>query len=69
MFTMAALLMHSSQVPQRAREALRAAHDAPPQERQERLESAARILFKETELPCADVLELVDLPVKPGGCR
>lgn len=64
-FTMAPLLIHSEQVPARARAALKAAFDdglSPAM-----LESAARILHSETNLDCRDVRELVGLP-EDGGC-
>jgi hypothetical protein len=64
--SMASLLMHDEQVPVSARDALKAAHDASEGDRPESLRSAARILFAETDLDCADVRELVDLP--PDGC-
>lgn len=60
-FSMAPLLMHSEQVPPGARDALRAAYDAPPDRRGPMLESAARILHVETGLACPDVRELVGL--------
>lgn len=64
--TMSTLLMHDERVPIEARHALIAAHAAPPAERAELLESAARILYDDTELDCEDVLELVDLPADCG---
>jgi hypothetical protein len=66
--SMAPLLMHSEQVPAEARDALRAAYDAPPEHRSERLESAARILYEQTGLECSDVRELVGLH-EDEGCR
>lgn len=60
-FTMVPLLIHSDAVPAGARDALRAALVAPPELRQAELESAARVLFHETELDCGDVRELVGL--------
>jgi hypothetical protein len=65
--SMAPLLMHSEQVPAQAREALRIAYEASPADRSARLESAARILHRETGLDCRDVRELVGLP-KDGDC-
>jgi hypothetical protein len=59
--SMAPLLMHSAQVPAAAREALRAALDADPDDRRAGLESAARILHGEVGLVCSDALELVGL--------
>jgi hypothetical protein len=60
--SMAPLLMHSEHVPAEARAAIRAAYEAPPESRSAGLESAARILYRETDLECSDVLELVGLP-------
>jgi hypothetical protein len=55
-FSMAPLLMHSPDVSAPVRKALQ----------EGRLDAAAELLFEETELPCADVRELVGLP--SGGC-
>ena len=63
---MASILIHSVHVPAEARAALRAARDARPEHRDDLLVAAARIIRAETELPCADVRELVDLP--GGDC-
>jgi hypothetical protein len=60
--SMAPLLMHSEQVPAEARDAIRAAYNAPAQLRAARLEAAARILHRATGLGCSDVRELVGLP-------
>jgi hypothetical protein len=60
-FTMAPLLMHSDEVPPAARAALRAAYDVPAERRIELLESAARILYEETDLDCRDIHELVGI--------
>jgi hypothetical protein len=65
--SMAPLLMHSEQVPAEARDAIRAAYDAPPQHRAAGLEAAARVLHHATGLECSDVLELVGLP-GDGDC-
>ncbi|MGO9836036.1 MAG: hypothetical protein ACLP1X_17675 [Polyangiaceae bacterium] len=59
---MAPLLMHSPQVPAEARDAIRAAYEAPPEHRSARLESAALVLHRTTGLECGDVWELVGLP-------
>ena len=59
---MASLLAHSEHVPAAAREALRTASTAAPEDRLELLESAARILHREVGVECSDALELVDLP-------
>ena len=66
-FTMASLLAHSEQIPVAARDAIRRAQQGPPACRVERLESAARILQRETGVGCPDALELVDL--RPGDRR
>jgi hypothetical protein len=60
--SMAPLLMHSAQVPAEARDAIRAAYEAPPEHRSARLESAALVLHRTTGLECSDVRELVGLP-------
>lgn len=65
--SMTPLLLHSEQVPAKAREAIRAAYEAPPEHRGARLESAARILHQETGLECSDARELVGLPGE-GDC-
>jgi hypothetical protein len=64
-FTMSTLLVHNEYVPQAARTALLAAHAAPPSDRGALLASAARILHQDTDLDCADALELVGLS---GDC-
>ncbi len=56
------LLIHSEAVPHAAREALQAARKAAPNARAATLESAARVLYRETDLDCRDVRELVGLP-------
>lgn len=60
-FSVAPLLLHSDHVPLTARHALRAAYDAPMEERISHLESAARILHHELDLNCVDARELVGL--------
>jgi hypothetical protein len=55
--SMAPLLVHNEQVPAEAREAIRAAYDAPPQHRSASLVAAARVLHQTTGLECADVRE------------
>jgi hypothetical protein len=65
-FTLAPLLIHSEHVPEEAREALRAVDGSPAEQRAELLESAARILYDQTELDCREVRELVGLPA--GDC-
>jgi hypothetical protein len=68
-FSVTPLLLHSDQVPTAARRALRAAYDAPIEERAPYLESAARILHRdgELDLDCVDARELVGLSVE-GTC-
>ena len=65
-FSLAPLLVHNDAVPLLARQALRAAADAPPDTRDVLLEEAARVIFDETDLECRDVRELVGL--EPGTC-
>jgi hypothetical protein len=65
--SMAPLLMHSEQVPAGARDAIRAAYEAAPEDRSAGLESAARILHREAGVECSDARELVGLPVR-GDC-
>jgi len=67
-FSVAPLLLHSDHVPLTARHALRAAYDAPVEERTPYLESAARILYRELDLNCVDARELVGLSAE-GSCR
>jgi hypothetical protein len=65
-YTIASLLIHSDSVPPAAREALRAAHEGPPEHRLALLESAARILQAESGVERPDARELVDL--RPEDC-
>lgn len=67
-FSMAPLLIHSDAVPPEARNALQAASLAAPERRDAQLESAARVLYRETGLDCGEARELVGLP-PGGGCR
>jgi hypothetical protein len=60
--SMAPLLMHGEQVPAEARDAIRAAYEAPLADRTVNLVAAARVLHEATGLECDDVLELVGLP-------
>jgi len=60
-FSMASLLLHEVAVPAQARAAVKEALYAPEAEREALLRSAARILWQETGLACADVRELLDL--------
>jgi hypothetical protein len=66
-FSVAPLLLHTDQIPATARYALRAACDAPIEERTSHLESAARILHRELDLDCDDARELVGLSAD-GSC-
>lgn len=66
-FQMTSLLIHSTWVPGSARDALRVAAEAPPEDRDALLRSAAGILHREAELECSDALELVGLEAD-GGC-
>lgn len=65
-FSLVPLLLHSPDLPANVREALLAAHVSEPEEREDRLVAAARLMHRETQLECADVRELVGLPA--GGC-
>jgi hypothetical protein len=65
--SMAPILMYDEQVPGEVRDAIRSAYEGPPQLRSAKLESAARILYRETDLGCGDVRELVGLPDE-GDC-
>ena len=70
MLSMATLLLHESDVPATARTALRAATTAPANERNLHLEAAARALYREAHLDCADARELVGLGTMPrSGCE
>ncbi len=62
---MTPILLHSSDVSSHVREALAASMTKDPAARIESLELAARLLHRETELPCDDVRELVGLA---DGC-
>lgn len=67
-FSITTLLLHSSDVPESVRDALRAAQDATPDERTDQLKTAAHLLYQEVDLPCADVRELVGLPAMECDC-
>ena len=60
-FSVAPLLIHSEAVPQGARAALRAAMSGSSEQRDAALQSAAHILYMETELDCGEVRDLVGL--------
>lgn len=65
--SMAPLLMYSPDVPASVREVLQAAYTVErPEARADLLQTAARLLYSETELACSDVRELVGLP--DGDC-
>ena len=66
-FTMASLLMNSDSVPREAREALRKAWLGPQEHRAAQLESAARVLYRDTELDCEEARDLVGLS-SDGQC-
>jgi hypothetical protein len=65
-FNVSSLLMHSNDVPPQAKAALLAAVRLPEDSRGPELERAARSLFYDLNLSCADARELVGLP--PGRC-
>jgi hypothetical protein len=67
MLSLTSILIHSEAVPEEAKTALRAAHEAPPSGREEQLEQAARTLYHSTDLECGEVRDLVGLP--EGSCR
>ena len=60
-FSMASLLMHDERLPLEARNALQAASRASNERQRAELELAARVLYRETDLDCGDVRELVGL--------
>jgi hypothetical protein len=66
-FTLAPLLIHSSAVPSAARDALKRAQSAPPDDREAWLESAAGVLYRETDLECSEVRDLIGLS-PDGNC-
>jgi hypothetical protein len=70
-FSLTPLLLHSEHVPLSVRRALRAAEEAPGDERTLHLESAARILYRQAELDltCGDARELVGLPAGDDCCQ
>jgi hypothetical protein len=59
--SMAPLLMNLEEIPAEARDAIRAAYEALPEHRNTRLESAARVLHRTTDIECSDARELVGL--------
>ena len=60
-FSLLPLLMYEDDVPASARDALRAAKLATAAERTVHLEAAARALYREAKIDCADARELVGL--------
>lgn len=62
--SMMPLLIHSEALSPRVRDALRAAHAAPPEVRKVELESAARLLHREAGVSCRDLHDLFDLGPK-----
>ena len=69
MYSMASLLLHEVAVPGPVRLAVKAAIDGPISERTARLRSAAQLLYRETDLPCDDVKELLDLSASEERCE
>ena len=61
MLSLLPLLIHDEDVPPSVRAALRDASVAPADARQGHLELAARALYREADLDCADARELVGL--------
>jgi hypothetical protein len=64
--SIARMLMSSRDVPDAARDELRAAFAGDAERRDGHLAAAARLLHDELELECSDARELVGLP--PGSC-
>jgi hypothetical protein len=64
-FSIARLLVHNDAVPRAAREAIARANIGSREEQKRALETAARVLFRETELDCRDARELVGLDAAP----
>ena len=70
MFSIAPLLVHDAGVPVGARSAIQEAMAAPASSgaRDALLAQAARILYREGSVECADALELVGLDDSGCGC-
>lgn len=66
-FSVAPLLLHSDALSEAARLVLADALALPESERSPHLASAARILYREASLDCADALELVGLAAPVDG--
>jgi hypothetical protein len=64
---MAPILLHSTAVPEAAREALRIALFGPPETRRDALLSAARVLHRDADIECDDARALVGLD-ENGSC-
>ncbi len=60
-FSVARLLVHNQEISNDAREAVRAAYEAPHERQSELLAVAARILHQQTNLDCSDVRDLFAL--------
>lgn len=60
-FSFARLLLDSDSIPPAARQALRTAFGASPEDRRPHLETAARLLHRELDIDCRDARELVGL--------
>lgn len=60
-FSLLPLLIHDVDVPHAARAELRAAVAGPAADLRVHLEAAARVLYREGHLDCADARELVGL--------
>jgi hypothetical protein len=66
MLSMARMLIHSHDIPDAARDELRAAFADEPERQVDHLAAAARLMHAELELECSDARELVGLA--PGAC-
>jgi len=70
--SVAPLLLYSDAIPEGARLALRDAFARPEDQRAQLLANVAKILYREVDLDCDDVLELVGLSGEavesPCGC-
>lgn len=64
--SMIPLLMHSPDLPAEVRHALSAAQAADPEQRDDHLVVAARLMHDQLAVDCNDARELVGL--LPGGC-
>ena len=64
--SIAALLIHHEAVPAEARAALKVASFGPHERREAALASAASVIYRETDLDCNEVRDLIGL--SPEGC-